>query len=176
MNGIEEESRRNFLKWILIVLVVIFGLGVIGGGIFVYQKAIKEKNEGVSLISATPTSPSLTPTPTSSVGESSGTNKKEEINKKELKIKILNGTGVPGSAGKAASFLESLGYKGIKTGNADSFDYEKSLVKIKEEKKSFLESIIKDLSQKYEVAEETETLSNEEEFDVIIILGKPLGI
>lgn len=39
---------------------------------------------------------------------------------KNIKVSVLNGTGAPGMAGKAAKILEGLGYAGVTTGNAKS--------------------------------------------------------
>lgn len=167
MDGIEEKSKPEFLKWLLVALVGVFSLGLVGGGVFVYQKAITGKKVTPTTFAPTPSPgetaikiPEVTPTP------------KTELKRSDLKIKVLNGTGVPGVAGKATEFLEKLGYEGVKTGNADSFDYEKTIVQIKESKKNYLGLIIDDLSKNYSLAESSKTLSEEEKFEVIIILGK----
>jgi len=168
MDGIEEKSKFDFLRWGAIFLVVFVCLALIGGGIFVYQKSLKSKEEK-----------SIAPEPTVSPSESRPTEMPQispsptpKLNRADLKIKILNGTGVPGAAGKAANFLEKLGWVGIKTGNADNFDYSQTVIKIKESKKDYLSLITEDLSKNYSLAKENEILPEEEKFDVIIILGK----
>lgn len=167
MDGIEQKSRVDFLRWGAVVLVVIAGLVLVGGGIFVYQKALRKKE-------TTPTTPTPTLQPSEAITEVPETTPTPEIELKRsgFKIKVLNGTGVPGTAGKAAQFLEKLGYEGIKTGNADSFGYEKTIIQIKESKKDSLGMLKEDLLKNYSLSEDIKTLAEEENFDAIVILGK----
>jgi len=65
-----------------------------------------------------------------------------------------------------------LGYKDIAVGNADSFDFEKTEISIKEGKKDYLDILTNDLSDGYRVLEETKTLDEESEFDAVITIGK----
>jgi hypothetical protein len=169
MEGIEQKSKPDFLRWLLVGLVVLVGLGIIGGGIFVYQKTLKNKKDKEA----------VTPTPTPFVDSSEITPVEEispsptsKIARTDLKIKILNGTGVPGAAAKAAELLEKLGWQGIKTGNADNFDYQKTVIQIKESKKEYFGLLKEDLSSKYSLEEEPQTLSEEDKFDAVIIVGK----
>jgi len=169
MEGIEQKSKPDFLRWILVSLVVLLGLGIIGGGVFVYQKALKSKKEK-EVVVPTPT-PFVAPseiTPT----EEASPSPTPKISRADLKIKVLNGTGIPGAAGKVAEFLGKLGWQGIKTGNADNFDYQKTVIQIKESKKEYFELLKKDLSSKYTLEEEPRTLSEDENFDAVIIVGK----
>jgi hypothetical protein len=96
MEGIEQKSKPDFLRWILVGLVVLVGLGIIGGGIFVYQKTLKnKKDKEVVVPTPTPSFSSSEITPTEEVSPSPT----PKVNRADLKIKILNGTGVPGAAG-----------------------------------------------------------------------------
>jgi len=169
MEGIEQKSKPDFLRWILVALVVLLGLGIIGGGIFVYQKTLKNKKDK-EVVAPTPT-PLVAPSEVTPTGEISPY-PTPKISRADLKIKVLNGTGVPGAAGKVAELLEKLGWQGIKTGNADNFDYQKTVIQIKESKKEYFELLKKDLSSKYTLEEEPQTLSEDENFDAVIIVGK----
>ncbi|MGB9911357.1 MAG: LytR C-terminal domain-containing protein [Microgenomates group bacterium] len=168
MDGIEQKSKPDILRPILIGIIVLIGLGIVGGGIYVYQKTMKgskvviEKEEPLTAEITPEVEEELTSTPTPTI----------VLDRKDLKIKILNGTGVPGSASKGAKFLEALGYSKIDTGNADSFDYKETVIKIKEDKKEYLSLIKQDLAERYTLNEEEETLKEEENYDVIIILGE----
>jgi len=169
MEGIEQKSKPDFLRWILVGLVVLVGLGIIGGGIFVYQKTLKnKKDKEVVVPTPTPFVVSSETTPAEEVSPSP----KPKVSRADLKIKILNGTGVPGAAGKAAELLEKLGWQGIKTGNADNFDYQKTVIQIKESKKEYFDLLKEDLSSKYTVEEELKTLSEDDKFDAVVIVGK----
>jgi hypothetical protein len=170
MDGIEEKTKPDILRWILIALAVLVVGGLIGGGVFVYKKALGRKEAG----QLTPTPEPLPAVEVTETPEAMLT-PTEELDKADLKIKILNGTGVPGAAGKAVQLLEKLGYQGIKTGNADAYDYEKTEIKIKESKMSYLSLLSQDLEDEYPLATETGTLEESEDFDVEVILGKPKG-
>lgn len=169
MDGIEEKSKPDFLKWGMVALLVIAGLIIIGGGIFVYRKAIggKKTVEVPQIKEETAVS-----TPTPELAQSPEASPTPKLKRKDLVIKILNGTGVPGTAAKAVDYLEKLGYSGIKTGNADNFDYQKTVVQIKDSKKDYLEQLRADLSANYTLEEKTQTLTEDDKFEAIIILGK----
>jgi copper homeostasis protein CutC len=70
-------------------------------------------------------SPSPTPTP------------KILVDKQAVRIKVLNGSGVSGKASAVKEILKEKGYQEILTGNADSFDYEKTEVSVKKGKNLF---------------------------------------
>lgn len=160
-----SDTSRNFKwkKWLLILLVVAAGLVLVGGGIFVYRKAMKRQ-------AITSTSPAL-PETIQPEKETPPVTPTPALTRADIKIQVLNGSGTPGAAGKTADFLEDKGYEDIKTGNADSYDYEKTVVKIKEDKKDYLELLRSDLSGEYTLAADTETLETDSSFDAIIILG-----
>ena len=164
MEGIEEQSRVEVKQILLIALVVIIGLGLIGGGIWVSQKALSKRKTEVSV---TPTPPlAVEPTKTTEAAPTPG------LARSELKVEVLNGSGVPGLAAKAAAYLEQVGYKEVKTANAQKYDYAETVVQIKESKKQYLEMVKQDVGKKYTIAAKTETLDEKSDFDVVIIVGK----
>jgi hypothetical protein len=61
-----------------------------------------------------------TTTPIPTVVRPSPTTVSEENN---TPIRVLNGSGIAGTAGKMKDALEALGYTDITTGNADAFTY-----------------------------------------------------
>jgi len=168
MDGIEQKSLSNFKTYFLIVLVVLAGLGLIGGGIFVYSKALNGKKTA----SAIPTPAVSLTTVTPSLAEELSPTPLPSLDKSALKIKILNGTGVPGAAGKAAKLLENAGFEGIKTGNASKYDYGETVIEIKESKQDFLALLSESLAKDYQIAQDTKTLDEKDSFDAIITLGK----
>ena len=108
--------------------------------------------------SPTPTSqPTATPTPLA-------------VNSEELKVQILNGSGVAGAAGKAAQILEELGYQDIDTGNASSYDYDST--QIATDKSEIFDLLTKDLSGEYSLEEDQKKIDQDSEFDVIVTIGK----
>lgn len=157
-SGGQRQPSFSFKKLLPVVLVVAGGLFLIGGGLSVYRRAISNRQEEELQPIPTPIE-EATPTP------------EPEFDRAELKIQVLNGTGTPGVAGEAADFLENKGYQNVKTGNADSYEYDETIIQIKEEKADFLDQLRDDLTDEYVLAAETETLEEDADFDVIIILG-----
>jgi hypothetical protein len=108
----------------------------------------------------TPTvEPTMTPTPT------------PKLERSEIKVKVLNGGGVPGKATVVKNLLKEKGYEEILTGNADDFDYEKTEIQVKKDGANFgelMKADIKDNSASPKITE----LDEKEAPDVIVIIGK----
>lgn len=156
----EGGSKKKMFIWLLIVIVF---LGVVGaGGYFGYQflskKASAPKKETV------PIQKEEEPTPTPAA----------ELDREDLSIQVLNGTGKSGAAGAAQTVLEDKGYQNIETGNADNYDYEQTVIKLKDAKMSFFEMLSKDLKDDYDVSSDPKTLDEESEYDAVVIVGKPV--
>lgn len=108
---------------------------------------------------AIPVPPTETPTPTPT------------IERKEIKVKVLNGTGISGKAAKVKASLKELGYSEILTGNASADDYDVTEIQIKKSQPELKAIITEDL--KDSVAEPTfAELKETEASDMIIIIGK----
>ena len=75
-------------------------------------------------------------------------------------------------AGEAKDFLEGLGYEDVDTGNAGAYDFEETEVAIKEGKEEYLDLLIGDLSEEYEVSEDSETLDEDSDYDAVVTVGK----
>lgn len=110
----------------------------------------------------------LTPTPTKLVSTPSPA---VTSTTKSLQVEVLNGSGTPGEAVRAASFLKAAGYSITGTGNADAFTYEQTVIKIKKSKASFGAQLKKDLSGTYTVDPVIQTLAEDSTPDAIVILG-----
>ncbi|MBI4157744.1 LytR C-terminal domain-containing protein, partial [Candidatus Woesebacteria bacterium] len=76
-----------------------------------------------------------------------------------------------GVAASAKEYLEGLGYKDVGVGNASSSDFTETEISIKDTKKDYLETLKSDLSKKYAVSAEAETLSSSSEFDTTVTIG-----
>jgi hypothetical protein len=169
----QYPEKKSPLKTIFVIFLLLLFLGaVIAGAIQVYQKAVKKQEEAKP--SPTPTSEETTlPTPGISPDlestESASPSAQQEEKRKDLKVKVLNGGGVVGAAGKVATALEKLGYEDIRTGNAPNFNYEKSEIIYLETKKEFLSMFENDLKD-YEIGAKTSTDSAD--FDFTFIIGK----
>jgi len=93
------------------------------------------------------------------------------VNKEKIRIKVLNGSGIPGKATTVKDILKEKGYQEILTGNADNFDYKQTEIAVKKEKNNLV-SIIKEDLKKYVSSFKVTALSEKEASDIIIIIGK----
>lgn len=109
---------------------------------------------------ATSSSPSLTPTPT-----------KAPLDKKELSIQALNGSGTKGAASDLSAVLKEAGYTVAATGNAEEFDYQETVIQLKKSKQEYKDVLIADLEKEYPVSDTVETLAENARFDAIVVVG-----
>lgn len=107
--------------------------------------------------------PTETPSPTPT-GE--GT-----VERQDISIQVLNGSGIAGEAGKVADFLKEKGYTEVTTGNADTYDFTDVTIRAGAENKKLAEQIKADLASDYTVVK-VETADIKEAVDVVVIIGK----
>lgn len=160
---IEKPQGKGKMFLLLSGIILLVG-GLTVGGILFSQKAL----EGRTPSESTESTPTIIPT----IVNTTDITPTPEITKKDLKISVLNGSGIAGLAGKAKTFLEGLGYQVVNTGNAEVFTYETTEVSIKEDKQMFLADIVKSLSGKYTLSAKNPTLDSQSKFDIVITLGK----
>lgn len=160
--GTLSDNPGGGKRYLLIFLIVLLILGLIGGGVYIYRRTLSQKEAA----------PEVTPTPELQVEESPEASPAAALDRADLAVEILNGSGIAGLAGEASSYLEGLGYTDVKTGNAGSYDYEQTEIAIKQEKQAYLSLLISDLEEEYSLAEKTSVLDADSDFDVVITLGK----
>lgn len=179
-SGSSPKMKAFFYVGLLILLI---GGAIVAGNYFLSGK--KEVPQPVAKVSptATPTptvvpteTTSLTPTPSGKVTPSPTPKGKSTPTPTEavaapLRIEVLNGSGVSGAASKMASFLKSKGYGLSGTGNADAFDYQKTVIQIKKSKSSEAQALKKVLSTGYTVDPTIQTLAESSQSDAIVIVG-----
>ncbi|ENJ9655861.1 LCP family protein [Clostridium botulinum] len=98
-----------------------------------------------------------------------GTSQKDnntEIDKSELKIKVLNGTKVNGLAADCERKLKEMGYSNIVTGNGERRDFTK--VRLKKDSSISTGEIENYLN----IPNIEKNIQSDENFDIIILLGK----
>lgn len=141
------------------LIIIIFVLVLLGGG-GVYMS--KRGNQP-------------TPTPTPDVveiqEEPTQVPTEEDVDISTFKIKVLNGTAVAGLAAKMQSALEEAGFTVSSVGNADTKDFQEVELQAKESvPASVLTKLKVELEKNYTVGSEKK-ISDDEEDDVVIILG-----
>ena len=128
-------------------------------------------SKGGNLLTLLPTKATPTPEPTA-IPTATAT-PTPVINRDKLKIKVLNGGGVKGKATEVKDFLKEKGYGDIITGNANSFDIEKSKIEYRPEGKNLGSLFKSDLVSLIEVAETSE-MESSTSADIIFTIGKDL--
>lgn len=106
----------------------------------------------------TPTVVPLTPTPT------------PNFKREDVKIKILNGSGVKGKATEIKEILRKKGYVEVLTDNADNFDYKITEIQVKKDKKQLGEMMKNDLKD-YISAPKITVLDDKEASDLVLIFA-----
>ncbi|KXK10677.1 MAG: hypothetical protein UZ22_OP11002000607 [Microgenomates bacterium OLB23] len=102
--------------------------------------------------------PTATPEPTPS------------IERADIKVKILNGSGVKGKALEIKEALQEAGYTDVLTGNADNFDYETSEIQVKADKSDAFILLKEDLKD-FATLKKAETLDEDDTADAVFIIG-----
>ncbi len=157
---IDQGKNANPL-WIIIP--GIFLLGALLGGIIFYQKSLNKN--------ATET-PS--PSPASEASVSSPTPSDipiSQVNFAKYPILVQNGSGMPGEASNASSILTAAGFSVSGTGNADSYDFTKTVIQAKGDvPASFIGKISDTLSKTY-VVDKPQSLPDSSTNEVVVIVG-----
>jgi hypothetical protein len=119
------------------------------------QKQTEKNNETVVL------KPTTKPSPTPS------------LDRKDIKVKILNGSGIKGKATDIKELLTKKGYSDIVTGNADSFDYTTSEIKVKDDKQDAFTLMKEDVSELLDI-NEASSLDEDDPADIVFIIGQDI--
>ena len=152
-------SLSKKLFWLFLFLLI--GALVVGG-FFYYKSKVGGEPIGGGLETSQPTSaPEATATPTPA----------EEVKLDGLKVNILNGSGIPGEAGKVQALLEEAGFADFEAGNADNYSYTITEVTLKKGVSSAAFDAVEEALDEYNVVKQEDTLAQDSEFDVEIIVG-----
>lgn len=111
-----------------------------------------------NVVTITPTVVPPTPTPT------------PNFKKEEVKIKILNGSGVKGKATEIKEILKNKGYTEIVTDNAENFYYKITEIQVKKDKAQLADMVKNDLKD-YLTSPKVTTLDDKEAADLVLIFA-----
>lgn len=170
MESVAKSGSRTNTKLItLIVMIIVILLGLVVGGWFVYSNALSTANQPPEIVE------NATPFPEFDVvdeqsEEATETAEPVVIEREEVSVSVLNGSGAPGAAGDLAAVLEAAGYGEIDTGNADNYDYETTEVQVKVDNQELFDLISQDLSDDYTVTQ-GDDLDEDSQFDAVVIVG-----
>lgn len=155
---ITSHSKKNPMMFVMWVIAGIAAAVLVGGSIFAFAK---KSTKTVSFVPTPTVAPEPTATPTP-----------EPINKLDFSIKVFNGGGVKGAAGKMKALLEEKGYKVTETGNTSDFNRPKTEIYVKAGKENLLSSLESDLKDSYLLGTSAATLEDSASTDAQVIVGK----
>ena len=108
LNNNKKSSAKQIVLAILLLLVVVGGVVGIGSWLIQYQKGLKNPPESALLKTEPTFAPEKNISPTVA-----------SLSKKEMKIRVLNGSDTVGEAGEVKIILEDDGFETIEIDNAD---------------------------------------------------------
>jgi hypothetical protein len=97
---------------------------------------------------------------------------KSGLDRSKLSIKVENGSGAEGAAGKAANILKTFGYNVASTGNADNYKYKGVTIKVKKNQSNFISLLKQDLSKDYTISATSSDLPDNSPTSAVVIIGK----
>lgn len=160
----QTPKKKGSNKWLFIFL----GLLILGGaGIFFFSSSTNNAK----------------PTPTPSFGimpvddytpEPSSTSTPEPVDKEDVTVEVLNGTGITGEAGYLQGKLKALDFTNIEVGNASSTDHSDTTVTFKKGTSSVIQNEVKEeLEDIYKkVIVKTSSIQDS---DIVVITGLRSG-
>lgn len=167
-----EPPRRSGKKLLVLVGIFLVLGGLVVGGVFSLRSRGEKEVESLPVVEVTP-SPAeegpgdisqVTPTATPAA-------EVVEIDLQDYSVQVLNGSGVPGEAGRAEDLLLAGGFEAIDVGNADSYDYTDTEVSLREgTPKAVFDSIEEVLGESYSVVK-GDALARDADYDVVVVVG-----
>lgn len=148
----------SILVWAIVTILV----ALLTGGILF---AVAKKTSPMKLFARPTPTPTATPTP-------APTPTPVAIDKTSFEIKVLNGGGTPGAAGKMKTFLEEKGYTVASTGNTDEYTYTTTEIHGKTTMKDAIANLEADLKDTYTLGTVAADLTASASADVEVIVGK----
>lgn len=159
------ELQKKSKSWIILVVLFIV-IATVGGALYYFRsKAVKQAPKEEKVL-PTPTLAPVTPTVSPATGSAN-----LKVDYLQYEIRVLNGSGIKGEASKVKDSLEEEEFVVKDIDNADSSDYEKTIVRAKKDvSKEYLDALKKLLGNTY-VLDTEEELRESADVDVIIIIG-----
>lgn len=153
-----DNPRGGNKMWLWILIIVL--VAAIGAGAYFFMNRNAEEGSASDL---TPTeAPAEDPSPT-----------EEEVDLTAFEVQVLNGSETEGEAGKLRTALEDAGFTVSGVGNADKSDYTTTIVQAKSSVSSgFIAKLKEELGKTYELGSDEE-LEDDNENDVVVIIGMP---
>jgi len=169
IKSILKESPPTDNSLVIYIAVAVVTAAIVLGGAFFY---LSSKGTASKKPSQTPAIivPTLRPSP-SPVATPTAEPEPEPVNLEEFSVSVLNGSGVVGAAREVRELLEDEGFVVGQTANADSFDFDETIVRAKKSvPKVVVDTAVAVLGEEYEVKIGS-PLSGSEREDIVITVG-----
>ena len=154
-----NSAKKPLIVWALVTIIVAVLTGSI---LFAVSRKSTTMPSFFTRPTPTPTpAPTPTPTPTPAV-----------VDKTSFKIKVLNGSGTPGAAGKMKTLLEDKGYEVSSTGNTEDYTYTSTEIHGKSTMTDAIANLKADLKSSYTIGTVAADLDASASSDVHVIVGK----
>lgn len=168
----KSESKGGFklnLSFFFIMIAVAIFVAVVSGALYVYFNGVTSlKMVGVEATPQATYPPTNTPLPTT-VATPVPSVSPVAVN--TYSVSVLNGSGKAGEAGRAKALLEKAGFKVSRATNADSFDFEQTIVQAKASVSAeVIAKAIDSLKPTY-TAVKSDALSPQSSYDIIVTVG-----
>lgn len=158
----DSETKPKLQKGYLMALLLVGIIGALSVGGITFYRSIQPQTQKPPVVASTPSS---SPSPTVPIVA-------DQINPEDYSVQIQNGSGIPGEADYVAGLLRNDGFTQITTSNADSYNYQDTVVQTKESSFSAnLTQKIADILPDYTI-EKGKPLTEDEDYDLLIIVGQ----
>lgn len=152
------NTQRKNNKNIVAILGVVVVIAILIGGILMLRQSKKTEQTPVAVVEKKEPSPT----------------EKPKIDKKSVKIQVLNGTGTPGQAGIVVEALKKAEYNSdnIKTDNAKEFNAMVTTITVRagfEDVASDIKDVLKDTFDSITI--DSSPLDKSSEFDIVVVTG-----
>lgn len=163
---IYQESQDKNAKWLWLLIFLI----IIGAVVFAFFRGIGPF-ESISPFTKGSASPTPTPSPIAVSSPTTQESPAADLDRSEVSVRVLNGSGVTGKAASVRDFLEELGWTVDSIGNADGSDFESTEVRFKADSSDFADLIVEDLSSDYDASTSSDSLEASDSADIEVIVG-----
>ncbi len=164
---IQKETNKALVYAGALSLVLVVG-GLIGGAMLLNKnrepKVLENTAQNTEVLSENNHKDDSQP------AETQPEEVKADLNREDLTIRIENGAGIPGVAGRAQLVLEEFGYQVVGIGNAAEGGKGSTLIKIKADKAAYLGLLKEDMKDDFTVVTE-EDLDTSSDYDALIVIG-----
>ncbi|MBI4062553.1 LytR C-terminal domain-containing protein [Candidatus Gottesmanbacteria bacterium] len=156
ISGRSGVGGKSLFVWALIVVgvAILTGLGLL--------VAVRGPESITSIFTNPTPTPTSTPIPTPTPALPA---------RADIRIEVLNGSGIAGAAAKMQEYLEGMGYDVGRAGNADMTGYKETEIHVKADKKQYLSLLQDDIAQGYTVGTAAADLSAGSDYDAQVIVG-----